>query len=249
MGPGAVERQTVLEAHLAIRHRGCVVSECLTDGAQAAQVSADRDADVLVMHAPRAEQVDTFVKHVVATQAKPPEIVLRTPTSVIVRGRNPEWGVVATIHRSGCGILWPSVWRDGIERYTVLASDRARLDALVRELARIGDVRVERVSQVDGTQLAVSVPLADLTEPLTARQLQAITLAIGQGYYETPRRTSSQALAESLGLSRSTFEEHLRKAEQRVLERVAGAILAHPALVAGARGRVGRPRAAKRVDA
>ena len=244
-GSGEARASAVLEAHLAVRHWGCLVSECLTEGAHAAQVSADRHGDVLVMHG-REDQVDRFVRNLIATQTRPPEIVLRSPTSVIVRGRNPEAGVVATIYRSGCGVLWPAVWRDGIERYTVLATTRERLDALVRDLARIGDVRIERVSEVDASQLSVNVPLADLTERLTPRQLQALTLAIEEGYYQSPRRTSTQAMAERVGVSRSTFEEHLRKAEQRVLERVAGAIAAHPALVAGARGRVGRPSNAKR---
>jgi predicted DNA binding protein len=232
----------VIEAHLVIRHHGCVVSECLTEGAQAAQISADREADILVMQGERAEQVDAFLRNLAATQAKPPQIVHRTDTSVVVRGRNPEWGLVATILRSGASILWPAVWRDGLERYTVVVSSRDALAQLVERLEALGDVKVEKLSEVGADALAVSVPLADLTHGFTAKQLAAIQLAISEGYYETPRRTSAEDLAAKMGLSRSTYEEHLRKAERRALERFAAAVSAHDVLAKAANRKPGRPR-------
>ncbi|MFA5860587.1 MAG: helix-turn-helix domain-containing protein [Candidatus Thermoplasmatota archaeon] len=237
---------TLLQAHLVVRHWGCIVSEGLTDGAKAVQVSADQAGDVLVMHAVRPEQIEAFIDGIEKTEEGPAEIVLRTPNTVVLRARPPTWGVVTTINESGCSILWPAIWQDGLERYTVIAPTRDRLDVLVRTLSEIGDVRVESVSEVEAAQLAINVPLADLTERLTPRQFEAITLAIRKGYYESPRRTPAQALAKSLGLSRSTFEEHLRKAELHILERVGGALAAHPALAAGARGRAGRRSQEKR---
>lgn len=234
----------VVEAHLVVKHRGCVVSEGLTDGAQAAQISADRDADILVMQGEREEQVDLFVRNVTATQAKPPVILSRTPTSVVVRGRNPEWGIVSTILRSGASILWPAIWRDGLERYTVVIGSRAELAVLTQNLARLGEVTVEKVSDVGADALSVSVPLGDLTSGFTQKQLQAMRLAIAEGYYETPRRTSAEELAAKSGVSRSTYEEHLRKAERRALERFAAAVSAHDVLARGANRKPGRPRKA-----
>ena len=238
----ASRRRGVIEAHLVIRHRGCLVSEGLTEGAQAAQISADREADILVMQGEDAAQVEKFLRSVVATQTKPPQIVHRTETSVVVRGRNPEWGIVATIQRAGASILWPAVWRDGLERYTVVVPTRAALDELVRGLEKLGDVKVEKVSEVGAGALSVSVPLADLTSGFTAKQLAAIQLAIAEGYYDTPRRTSAEDLAAKMGVSRSTYEEHLRKAERRALERFADAVSAHDVLARAANKKPGRPR-------
>lgn len=232
----------VLEAHLVIRHHGCIVSECLTQGAEAAQVSADREADILVMQGREPEQVERFVKNVVATQTKPPTIVHRTPTSVVIRGRNPEWGLVASIQRAGGTILWPAVWREGLERYTVIVADRPALARLVEAIGKLGDVTIERVSDVSADALGVSIPLADLTEGFTAKQLAAIQLAIAEGYYDTPRRTSAEDLAAKMGVSRSTYEEHLRKAERRALERFATAVASHDVLARAATRKPGRPR-------
>jgi predicted DNA binding protein len=47
-----------------------------------------------------------------------------------------------------------------------------------------------------------------------------LTSAFEQGYYETPRRISSQELAKRLNLKSSTLVEHRRKAEQRLLARI-----------------------------
>jgi predicted DNA binding protein len=44
-----------------------------------------------------------------------------------------------------------------------------------------------------------------------------MVMAIKNGYYNYPRKTSIEKLAELSGLSFSTFHAHLRKAEQRLL--------------------------------
>jgi predicted DNA binding protein len=55
---------------------------------------------------------------------------------------------------------------------------------------------------------------------LTPKQRQALLAAYSLGYYDVPRRTSSELLAERLKLGTSTFAEHLRKAERNLLARV-----------------------------
>jgi len=52
---------------------------------------------------------------------------------------------------------------------------------------------------------------------LTDKQKRAINIAIKMGYYEIPRRTSVKKLAKTIGLSFSTFQAHLRKAESKLI--------------------------------
>ncbi|MBD3252611.1 hypothetical protein GF386_02680 [Candidatus Pacearchaeota archaeon] len=52
---------------------------------------------------------------------------------------------------------------------------------------------------------------------LTEKQKQSMNLAIRNGYYDYPRKTSIEKLAELSGLSFSTFHAHLRKAEAKLL--------------------------------
>ena len=57
--------------------------------------------------------------------------------------------------------------------------------------------------------------------PLTERQRQVVKLAKELGYFEIPRRTSSERIAKILGISRAAFLEHLRKVERNVFNELA----------------------------
>jgi predicted DNA binding protein len=52
---------------------------------------------------------------------------------------------------------------------------------------------------------------------LTAKQRDAIVAAFKFGYYDTPRRISTEELAKKLNMVSSTLSEHLRKGEKRLL--------------------------------
>jgi predicted DNA binding protein len=59
--------------------------------------------------------------------------------------------------------------------------------------------------------------LAKLRPELTDKQKNAMSLAIKQGYYNYPRKTSVEKLAKLSKVSFSAFHAHLRKAEQKLL--------------------------------
>lgn len=57
---------------------------------------------------------------------------------------------------------------------------------------------------------------------LTKKQKDAVTLAILHGYYNFPRKIDLEKLAKKVGISRVTFQEHLRKAEHKLLPSLFG---------------------------
>jgi len=57
---------------------------------------------------------------------------------------------------------------------------------------------------------------------LTLKQRQVVLTAFSLGYYDVPRRVTSEQLAKHLNLSTSTLAEHIRKAERTLLTRVVG---------------------------
>jgi predicted DNA binding protein len=57
----------------------------------------------------------------------------------------------------------------------------------------------------------------DLLSPLTERQLEVFETAVEEGYYDVPRRATHKDIADNLDCAPSTVDEHLRKAESRVV--------------------------------
>lgn len=52
---------------------------------------------------------------------------------------------------------------------------------------------------------------------ITKKQRKAIDLALKNGYYEYPRKTTLKSLAKIMKVSYATYQAHLRKAEQKLL--------------------------------
>lgn len=57
----------------------------------------------------------------------------------------------------------------------------------------------------------------EIEKQLTERQHQVLVEANEAGYYDWPRDTTGEAIADELGLSAPTFHEHLRAAEQKLV--------------------------------
>ncbi|MFW9854567.1 MAG: helix-turn-helix domain-containing protein [Candidatus Thorarchaeota archaeon] len=71
------------------------------------------------------------------------------------------------------------------------------------------------------------LPLDDLVASLTEKQELALKLAYKAGFYNKARAKSlTQTLSESMNIGRRTYAEHLRKAEQKIMQFLIPAILA-----------------------
>lgn len=116
----------------------------------------------------------------------------------------------------------PTVHRHGWEHYTVLAFDGGDVRGLLRDLEADRDIDVLSKTSIEEQPLPHSMlaPIDQLFDGVTDRQLAALRLALDRGYYEQPRRTSLRELAEQTVVARSTYEEHLRKAENKLLTNV-----------------------------
>lgn len=65
-------------------------------------------------------------------------------------------------------------------------------------------------------------PLQDIYFPkvlpkITDTQKRAFELAVQEGYFSSPRKTNLRKLAEKMNISVSTYQNHLRKAETKIL--------------------------------
>lgn len=229
------------KASLTLAHRASLTRE-LRDGTAVAQVSSQTGWDVFLLQAPDGPSLQALIERWRSELHGPFQELSRNGTSALVRGRNRPGSAVAAIGDAGGTLLWPAVHCNGHEHYTVLAGDRSSVAAVVTALKGLGDVRLDSLGAVEPDALEVSLPLPELTRSLTTRQLDVLRAAVRGGYYDVPRQATSAVLAEDLGIAASTVREHLRKAEQGVLQRV-GELLDRnaPLVLEGTRG-LGRPR-------
>jgi len=130
-----------------------------------------------------------------------------------------EDSIIDRFEQYNCLYQPPTVHRQGWEHYTVIAFDESDVRALLQDLEDDRDIEVLSKTAITEQQIPHSMlaPVDQLFDDVTERQLAALRLALECGYYEQPRKTSLRELAEQTAVARSTYEEHLRKAENKLL--------------------------------
>jgi DNA-binding CsgD family transcriptional regulator len=105
--------------------------------------------------------------------------------------------------------------RDGRARMTYLGTGK-QVKAFLDDVESTGaEYRVESITDA---KFPKDSPLSRLTE----KQRRVLTTAYELGYYDLPRRISSQQLGERLKIGSSTLVGHRRRAERRLLAELLG---------------------------
>ncbi|HYY92673.1 MAG TPA: helix-turn-helix domain-containing protein [Candidatus Dormibacteraeota bacterium] len=112
----------------------------------------------------------------------------------------------------------PPVFFGGWEYHRLVGFDDNDVRGLLKGLDRVGKTEILHKGVTDGTtDKAFLLSLGSLFGNLTEKQMKALLAAVESGYYEIPKRTTADELATKLGQPRSTLEEHIRKAESKVV--------------------------------
>ena len=107
-----------------------------------------------------------------------------------------------------------AVGEDGVVIGTYL-SDRSAIGDLVRDLEAISrQVSLRRLTR-HGSESDVDPITIDLST-LTEKQQEAATLAVAKGYYEQPRGTTVDQLADELDISKSAVSQRLSAVESKL---------------------------------
>jgi HTH-type transcriptional regulator, bacterioopsin transcriptional activator and related proteins len=114
---------------------------------------------------------------------------------------------------------------NALVRSTRITADRAELRIDLPSREKLGAVidrledrygRVSVLSCVEGEWGSRENRFAVDTSSLTEKQAIALEAAYRHGYFEQPRRRSATDIASLLGVSHSTYLQHLRAAQQKV---------------------------------
>jgi len=117
-----------------------------------------------------------------------------------------------------------------MEWYRVIAFSERDLRQLFKDLDKHCRVEVtsRRTIPNESIRDTLLVSTATLFGGLTAKQRRALLAALDQGYYYIPRKATAGKIAERLGMPRTSYVDHLRKAENKVLQAVGSYLRLNP---------------------
>ena len=129
---------------------------------------------------------------------------------------------VAIVEWAECIPVMPVTYRGGFEYCRLLAFTKDALGGALNALSRVSKVEIESKSVVprESARGAITVPVDEFLGTLTKKQLEAFIAALQMGYYGMPKGATMDQIAAKQGMRRSTYEEHLRKAELKILQAV-----------------------------
>mgnify|MGYP000436378529 CR=1 FL=1 len=103
---------------------------------------------------------------------------------------------------------------------TFVAPDLDTLRAIVTDLQSCcADVTVQRLVRSGATDGDQSLLVAD-RNAFTDRQYEVLKTAHQMGYFDSPKEANSRTVAEELGVSVSTFVEHLSVAQTKLFDQL-----------------------------
>lgn len=145
---------------------------------------------------------------------------------LVTRGCNcSEIGKAVTPHiqKNNCLEMQPVFYKHGWEWYRIIAFKQRDVKNLFEELEEFTTLEMISRRKIEDASVkeAFVISTNSLLGELTGKQSFALLIALSRGYYEIPKKVSTDEIAKSLDLPRTTYEEHLRKAESKVMKAVA----------------------------
>jgi len=130
--------------------------------------------------------------------------------------------IVRHIDQHNCLQIPPTIYIGGWEFYKIISFSRKDAKELLESLNRRASLKIISSRQLYKGEIhdSLCVSLSDLFSRLTEKQMIAFLEAFDNGYYRIPKRITAAELARKIHLSRTTFEEHLRKAENKILSAI-----------------------------
>lgn len=103
--------------------------------------------------------------------------------------------------------------KDGWEYWEVGCLDRDELNKLISVATKHYNGELFSIKE----EKLKSITSLELTPLLTRKQFETLKLAFEEGYYNYPRNLTLPELAKKVKKSYATFQEHLRKAENKLI--------------------------------
>lgn len=129
----------------------------------------------------------------------------------------PPWVRLAEV---GVVVSSTSVSHEGVDLRLEVPPNRSVSEIVEESESIFGSVSVRMCRERDEESFERGVRIN--VDSLTEKQAQALRTAYHHGYFEQPKGSSAEKVAEALGVSRSTFVQHVRAAQRKVFGEMFG---------------------------
>lgn len=111
-------------------------------------------------------------------------------------------------------IIWikPVSIYNGYENYEIASWDKKYINEFITCLENYG-CKILKLKKEDIS----GISFIGVTTNLSAKQKQAFQLAVVNGYYSFPKKIKLVTLSKIMGISYGTYQEHLKKAESKLI--------------------------------
>lgn len=115
--------------------------------------------------------------------------------------------------RRKCLELPPTVFSGGRGIFRFAGFQEEDVKGIFDDIAEQADASLVRKRTLPLNVIRSSIWISSVFSSLTSRQADSLIMAGDMGYCESPRMCTTQDVSASMGITRSTLEEHLKKAE------------------------------------
>lgn len=187
-------------------------------------VSRDRTSHLFTFKSSDPKKL--IALHKKAPFVKQMEVVsLSKGSADVMMATESDIGVSHALARSKCFSLEPVVTHHGVDNVILFAPSFKAFREFLDMLPDDFEVKIKRKRYItDGVSAGFStfssvgfLELKAASELLSEKQREIFNLAVSKGYYEVPKRLTLRELAEATGIKASTLQEHLSKAESKLL--------------------------------
>ena len=143
-------------------------------------------------------------------------------TPLIIRTcQCPSSPVTTLLHKYDSFHLPPVIYKENREILHVVITS-AEADTMFDEIKQDSAIKNVSLRQLAPFKFPdqpypIYLSINDIVQNMTIKQINALVEAYNNGYYDLPRKTTTEDLAKKFQINRRTYEEHLRKAEKEII--------------------------------
>ncbi len=128
--------------------------------------------------------------------------------------------VTSSAEANNCWAIQPILYYGGWETHRIIAPNKLALQSMIKQVRELGTAEIASLKPLEGLETVRDIGIIPVHffENLTAKQVTVLVSAYENGLLSIPAKTKMDEVAKKVGMSRSTYGEHLRKAMQKVVE-------------------------------